>query len=110
MPTDNEETLGERVRIARQRSGLSQDAVAKRLGLQRPAVSEIEAGRRKVKSAELALLADIFHVSMEWLASGKGDSPSKLEVAARGLSKLKEEDLDKILNLLKTLRDPDVNS
>jgi transcriptional regulator with XRE-family HTH domain len=98
--------LARRLRIAREHSGLSQEAVAKRLQLQRPAISEIEAGRRKVSAQELGILSDLYHVSMEWLISGESTEPSKLELAARGLARLKQEDLDTILGLLKSLRDP----
>lgn len=108
MPEDDQQkAMGRRLREARERSGLSQEQVAGELELQRPAISEIEAGRRHVKAHELAKLADLFHVSMEWLTMGKGTNPDKLEVAARGLAKLKADDLDKILELLQSLRKPD---
>jgi transcriptional regulator with XRE-family HTH domain len=98
--------LGRRLRVARENAGLSQEAVAKRLGLQRPAVSEIEAGRRRVAAHELAKMSDLYHASMEWLVSGETDTPEKLELAARGLAGLKPDELDKILDVLKSLRDP----
>jgi len=79
------------------------------LGLHRPSVSEIEAGRRKVSADELATFARIYGVSMEWLA-GEEDAAddeigARLKLAARGLSGLKPEDLEKVINLLATLRD-----
>jgi transcriptional regulator with XRE-family HTH domain len=104
--TDRRSQLARRLRVARDHSGLSQDAVARHLNLQRPAISEIEAGRRKVSADELATFSDLYHTSMEWLVSGDSDEPSKLELAARGIAKLKPDELDTILNLLKSLRDP----
>jgi transcriptional regulator with XRE-family HTH domain len=75
------------------------------LGVQRPTVSEIEAGRRKVPAEELARLAEIYGVSMSWLATEQSEVPDPaVELAARELAKLKKEDLDVVLNLLRTLR------
>ncbi|NER38793.1 MAG: ImmA/IrrE family metallo-endopeptidase [Oscillatoria sp. SIO1A7] len=45
--------LGRRIRQAREDATLSQDVVARHLGLTRPAVSLIESGKRKVDSLEL---------------------------------------------------------
>jgi transcriptional regulator with XRE-family HTH domain len=98
--------IARRLKVARDHSGLSQDTVAKQLNLQRPAISEIEAGRRKVSASELAALSELYDVSMEWLVSGESNEPSKLELAARGLARLKPEELETILSLLNSLRDP----
>ncbi len=108
MSEDSEQRskLARRLRVAREHSGLSQEAVAERLNLQRPAISEIEAGRRRVSATELRTLSELYHTSMEWLVSGESEEPSKLDLAARGLSRLKPEDLETILDLLKSLRDP----
>ncbi len=98
--------LARRLRLAREQSGLSQEAVARRLGLKRPAISEIEAGRRKVTANELVALSDLYHTSMDWLMSEKPSNFEKIELAARSLARLKSEDLDHVLRLLRTLRDP----
>lgn len=102
------EPISARLRQAREQAGLSQGQVAKMLGLHRPSVSEMEAGRRKVSAEELAKLAGIYGVRVSWLTSAQPDEDArreaKLEVAARELRKLKPEDLDRLLNLLSTLR------
>ncbi|WP_081888330.1 helix-turn-helix transcriptional regulator [Verrucomicrobium sp. BvORR034] len=108
MPEDAPtQLLARRLRSAREQSGLSQEVVASRLGLKRPAISEIEAGRRRVRADELALLSELYNVSMQWLTTESNDNSTKLEIAARGLSKLRDDDLDKILELLNSLRAPD---
>lgn len=59
MPiTPNE--LSRRIRAAREACGLTQEQVAKHLGLSRPTVVQIEQGKRSVTSLELDRLAYLF--------------------------------------------------
>ncbi len=51
------EQLAARIRATRQAAGLTQGAVADALGLSRPAVSQLEAGKRSVSGLELERLA-----------------------------------------------------
>jgi len=91
--------------MAREHAGLSQGQVAKLLDFNRPTISEIEAGRRKVSTDELTSFSKIYDVSTSWLLEEKAEIPDPaVELAARELSKLKKEDLDSILRLLRTLR------
>jgi transcriptional regulator with XRE-family HTH domain len=62
------------------------------LGLHRRSVSEVEAGNRRVSADELARLAEMYDVSVDWLL---GEAPEtldardvRLELAALELSKL----------------------
>jgi transcriptional regulator with XRE-family HTH domain len=100
--------LVERLKEARKLAGLSQGHVAKILGLHRPSVSEMEAGNRRVSATELARLAEIYDVNVAWLL---GEAPytldaqdPRLELAARELTKLKPDDLDRLLKLLAAMR------
>jgi len=100
--------IPERLREARKLAGLSQGHVAKILGLHRPSISEMEAGNRRVSADELARLAEIYDVSVAWLI---GEAPEtidaqdpRLELAARELTKLKPDDLDRLLKLLAAMR------
>ena len=102
------DSLPKRLKEARKLAGLSQGQVAKMLGLHRPSVSEIEAGNRRVSANELARLAEIYDVSVAWLL---GEAPEtldaqdpRLELAARELSKLKPDDLERLLKLLAAMR------
>ena len=106
--------IAERMKEARKLAGLSQGQVAKMLDLHRPSVSEMEAGNRRVSAEELARLAQIYDVGVAWLL---GETPDKLdaqdprlELAARELSKLKPDDLERLLKLLAAMRsDPTAN-
>jgi transcriptional regulator with XRE-family HTH domain len=95
-----------RLRAAREQAGLTQGQAAKVLGLNRPAVSEIEAGRRSVSAVELAVLAETYGVSVEWLVEAKTADPARdrMELAARELGKLKPQDLERLMQLLGTLK------
>jgi transcriptional regulator with XRE-family HTH domain len=102
------EAIAQRLRLAREQAGLSQGQVAKLLGLHRPSVTEAEAGRRRVTAEELVKLADLYGVSMSWLAGTEDDETSlhaaKAKLAARELQHLKPADLDRLLHILSALR------
>lgn len=109
--TDLRKIIGSRLAIARQRAGLSQAQVAKQLNLPRPSVSEIEAGRRRVSVEEMVIFADLYEVDMNWL-SGQGAEDvdlvrDKLHLAARQVANLKNDDLEKIIELLTSLKSKD---
>lgn len=57
-------SLGNRLRSARERSGLSQQAVAEKLGLHRTAVTLIESGQRQVSTIELTEFAALYRRSV----------------------------------------------
>jgi transcriptional regulator with XRE-family HTH domain len=100
--------IGTRLKEARKLAGLSQGQVATMLGLHRPSISEIEAGNRKVSAEELNRLCEIYDVSLDWVvgkASGSinPDDP-RLELAARELSKLNPDDLNRLLHVIAAMR------
>lgn len=59
MPITQQE-LGRRLRQAREACRMTQDAVADRLGVSRPTISQMEAGNRAVTSIELSELAYLY--------------------------------------------------
>ena len=98
--------LAIRLRQAREQAGLSQGQVAKLLGMHRPTISELEAGRRKVSADELALFAEKYGVSINWLTASPNEDEvdDRVTLAARELSALRPEDLDRVVRLLASLR------
>ncbi len=104
-PTLRQDIAG-RLRLAREMAGLSQGQVARLLGWHRPTVSQIEAGRRKVSAEELSLLAGHYGVNVPWIIGDEEpDSTSdRVKLAARELSKLNDEDLDRLLRLVRALK------
>lgn len=104
----SKETIASRLRLARDRkSVLTQGQVAQHLGLHRPTVSEIEAGRRKVSAEEMFRIVELYGVSLAWIIGAEDSSSAesdRVELAARELGKLKDKDLDRLLQLIKALK------
>ena len=98
--------IAARLKAAREQAGLTQGQAAQVLGLHRPAVTEIEAGRRSVSADELATLADTYGVSVPWLLDGDAGDVSRVryEMAARKLSNMRDEDIDQLMQLLASLK------
>lgn len=100
--------IAERLKEARKLAGVSQGHVAKILGLHRPSITEIEAGNRRVAADELVRLAEIYDVGVAWLLGEAPDTldaqDPRLALAARELTKLKPDDLDRLLKLLAAMR------
>jgi len=110
-PDTQRSAIAERLREARKAAGLSQGQVAKLLQMHRPTISEIEAGNRRVSAEELVKFAETYDVTVSWLLGETAeqlemDDP-RLQLAARELSKLKPEDLDRLLRLLASMRSSD---
>ena len=59
--------LGRRIRQIRESLGLNQQALAEKLGVSRPSISQIENGERRVCAEELKELAGIFNMSADVL-------------------------------------------
>src|SRR2546430_1276912 len=62
--------LGERLREARIQANLTQEQVADYLKVRRPAIAEIEAGTRAVKSDELIRLTELYGKTLRWILEG----------------------------------------
>ena len=56
----NPQTLGRRLREARENCGLSQQVASDAIGVPRTAITQLEAGNRAVSTLELAQLAELY--------------------------------------------------
>jgi transcriptional regulator with XRE-family HTH domain len=90
----SKETVGQRLRDARQSSGLTQQEVTQALGLVRSTLVRWEAADRVPKESGLRTLADLYQVSEEWVRTGKGEHPlctvQRRESARHRLERLKQ--------------------
>lgn len=67
--------LNEKIYTCRKKAGLSQEALADRLGVSRQAVSKWETGEAEPEISKLRLLAEAFNVTTDWLLSDEDPEP-----------------------------------
>lgn len=65
--------IGERIKYSRQQQELSQEELAKKIGVNRAVMSRIENGTRPVRDIELSALADAFGVTTDFILGRKID-------------------------------------
>jgi transcriptional regulator with XRE-family HTH domain len=63
------EEIGARIRVEREKRGLSQQDLAGVLGVTRPVVTKIESGTKAINSVELRKIADYLGVSVDELTA-----------------------------------------
>jgi hypothetical protein len=97
------QTLNERIKKARVALHLSQDYVAKFLGVSRTAIVEIESNRRKVSADELGKLSALFQIPADELLNGR-NVEAPVQMFARRFGSLDESDQQEILNLIEFKR------
>ena len=98
--------IAARLREAREYLGMSQDAVANAVGISRPAVTNLEAGSRKVDSLELAELARLYGKSVDYFLHGleSAGRSKQVEFLARKLDGLTSKDMDEVARFADFLR------
>jgi len=99
MPDHRKGKLGEAATGSAEYLGLSQEYVAQQTGIPRPAISEIEAGRRKVDSLELKRLSKLYgqtDLNFSWMKTRTTQSVRRrtpVELKLRPMMRsLKEEE------------------
>lgn len=105
--SEAKQELAARLKEARRLSGLSQAQVAKMMGWHRPTVSQVETAERSVSAEELRELSKIFDVGLSWLLEGTSErsmQEARVQLAARELQKLKPTDLDRLLQVIASMR------
>jgi len=96
---DQDTTLGGRISLAREASGLSVAEVVKRLGVRSTTYAAWEADRSEPRANKLVALAGILNVSPPYLLGGLGAQPDaeNSPEADRALIAQKLSQLDKTL-------------
>lgn len=92
-------TFGDRVAAAREHAAMTQEALAKRLGVRLTTLRKWENDVSEPRANRLSMLAGLLNVSMMWLINGEGDGldAPTLDIPAT-------DDLDDILAEIRTLR------
>ena len=66
------ESLPHKLKKARNDTGFTQREVAKETGIPQPTIARFETGLRMPSVEQLAILADFYLVSVDWLLGTKG--------------------------------------
>ena len=96
--------LGKRVKKMREETGLSQEKLSKRIGINRVSISQIEKGERKISAEEISKISQTFNISPDVLLEFRKeikvilkDEPEKkmkegirISVPQKNLKKFKE--------------------
>jgi transcriptional regulator with XRE-family HTH domain len=83
-------TFGDRVAAAREQAGISQEALAKRLGVRLSTLKGWEEDLSEPRANRLSMLAGLLNVSMMWLINGEGEGIEGPLDAAEGASELSD--------------------
>lgn len=98
--------IGGKVRHLRERSGLTQEQLAERLGVSRQVVTKWENGSGVPKIENLKALADHFHVTVDELIGrtevGDNDPEAQYESAIHELRKCSRKAVDLINTAIRT--------
>jgi transcriptional regulator with XRE-family HTH domain len=89
-------TVGQRIKNARDKASLTQSELATKLGYNSPtAISLIEADERNVKVEMLYKIAQVLHQDVNYLATGKKNQAT-IKTALRADNSFNSEDVKKI--------------
>lgn len=66
-------TFGDRMTAAREAAGMTQEALAKRLGVKKSTLRSWEDDLSEPRANRLSMLAGLLNVSMMWLINGEGE-------------------------------------
>ena len=68
-------TFGDRVAGARERAGMSQEDMARRLGVKLKTIKAWENDLAEPRANKLSMMSGLLNVSLLWLLSGEGEGP-----------------------------------
>lgn len=101
---DISQQIAERLRNARGAAGLSQAQASRLLKISRPAISQIESGKRKVSADELVRLAGVYGVRVAWVVGEEEpDLDASVIRAARNMHGASDEDRRRLMRLVEML-------
>lgn len=82
--------LGEKVKLIREKQGLSQKAFADLLGVSRSHLTNVERDKTEAMPALVNCLSLIYHVDREWLLDDESDDTAPIEGATNMISMIME--------------------
>jgi transcriptional regulator with XRE-family HTH domain len=98
---NNTTTVGQRIKAAREKAGITQSELAVLLGYTSPtAISLIEADERSVKVDTLEKIAEVLHQDVQYLTTGNNSQISTVKTALRADPTFDKDDVAKIENFI----------
>ena len=95
--------FGERLRNAREASGMSQKKMANRIGVKPATVEKWETGKMDPRANRLQMLASLLNVPLLWLIAGSQNVPDPTsDITNQEMMLQKIADLDSKIGLLKS--------
>lgn len=91
--TEDAATFGDRLAAAREQTGLSQEDLAKRLGVKLITLQAWEQDLKEPRANRLQMLSGMLNISLSWLLTGQGEGPD---------GPIEDAPLDADINLLLT--------
>jgi len=92
-----QENIGDRIKAAREKAGMTQSELAKLLGYTSPtAISLIEANERGIKVDTLKKIAELLHQNYQYLATGNNSNVTTVKTALRADGTFDKNDVEKI--------------
>ena len=98
------DSLGLRLKEAREYRGLSQGDVAGHIGVSRSALSQMEGGTRNVSAVELGRLAKLYKARMESFAGHDSRDDESIGRLTRAAATLSDNDREQVLRFAEYLR------
>lgn len=94
----NKKQLGQKIRELREAGNLSQEEMAKKIGLSRAAISMTESGKRDLEALELAKIAQVFNIPADFLLRNESAAtPKRKKQAPNGAVRFNKEKLKSII-------------
>lgn len=94
-------TINERIKNFRNQFHLSQEYVARYLGVNRATYTQMENAKRKITAEDISKLSELFGVTADDLLNENKVVSQPAAVFARSFEKLDENDQAEIMNLIK---------
>lgn len=93
-------TFGDRVAAAREQAGMTQEQLAKKIGIRTPTLRKWENDLSEPRANRLSILAGMLNVSMMWLINGEGEGLDEPDIG----DPVVPAEMDDLLAELRSLR------
>lgn len=102
--SDINKAIGERLKWAREKANLKQNAIANWLGIHNSTLAKYESGQREIDNQTLVSLCEKYNIRLEWVMTGEGDiSPTGSNAQSSHITIDEDPDIQFILRTRREL-------